>query len=69
MTGGNLRLRQLEKARKMIKTAVVIADTNSKANLTPVFTQVINAFNSLGQAANEASVSIANLIPNIRKRG
>lgn len=69
MTGGNLRLRQLEKARKMVKTAVVIADTNSKANLTPVFTQVINAFNSLGQAANEASVSIANLIPNIRKRG
>ena len=47
MTGGNLRLRQLEKARKMVKTAVAIADTNSKANLTPVFTQVINAFNSL----------------------
>lgn len=69
MTGGNLRLRQLKKAKKMVKTAVVIADTNSKANLTPVFTQVINAFNSLGQAANEASASIANLIPNIRKRG
>ena len=69
MTGGNLRLRQLEKARKMVRTASVVSKSESKPNLAPVFAQVVNAFVSLGEAASKASASISDLVPNIRKRG
>ncbi len=67
MTYGNIRRRQLEKAKRMVKTAPVKSD--SIKNLTPVFTKVVNSFTTLGIAADKASASIANLVPNIRKRG
>jgi hypothetical protein len=40
-----------------------------KEELPPMFANVINAFADLGVAAEYAGMAIANLVPNIGKRG
>ena len=76
----NIRIRQIEKAKRMIDTgmakkrAIATAFTSHvKEVVNPqydtCFTTVANAFLDLGRAMDCASVAIANLVPNIRKRG
>ena len=72
----NIRIRQIEKAKRMIDTgmakkkAVAIAFTSHvKEIVNPqfdaCFTAVTNAFLDLGRAADCAGVVFANLVPNI----
>ena len=73
----NIRIKQIEKAKRMIDTriarnAAVIASAAKEAaklELGTYFVPVANAFLELGRAADCASAAIANLVPNIRKRG
>ena len=76
----NIRIRQIEKAKRMINTGMVknkvlTADfvTYIKETADPqfetCFTAVTNAFLDIGKTADCASMAVANLIPNIRKRG
>lgn len=46
-----------------------IIEKKLEQELPPMFTSVINAFVNIGQAADCASMAIANLVPNIRERG
>ena len=76
----NIRIKQIEKAKRMIGTgmaknkAVTTTFTSHvKEMVNPrfetYFTTVANAFLDIGTTADCASMAIANLIPNIRKRG
>lgn len=76
----NIRIRQIEKAKRMLDTskarnkAIATAfASHVKEVVNPqydtCFTTVANAFLDLGRAMDCASVAIANLVPNIRKRG
>lgn len=76
----NIRIRQIKKARRMIDTSMarnkVIATaftSHVKEMVNPqfgtCFAVVSNAFLDIGRAADCAGMAIANLVPNIRKRG
>lgn len=76
----NIRIRQMEKAKRMINTGMAknkILATAFAAHVKEIvdpqydtcFTTVANAFLDMGRAADCASMAIANLVPNIRKRG
>ena len=76
----NIRIRQIEKAKRMIDTGMAKKKAIATAFASHVkevvnpqydtcFTTVANAFLDLGRAMDCASVAIANLVPNIRKRG
>lgn len=76
----NIRIKQVEKAKRMIdtgkaenKTIVTAFVSHVKEMTNPqfdtCFTTVANAFLDLGKAADCAGAAIANLVPNIRKRG
>ena len=76
----NIRIRQIEKAKRMIDTGMAKKKAIATAFASHVkevvnpqydtcFTTVANAFLDLGRAMDCASMAIANLVPNIRKRG
>lgn len=76
----NIRIRQIEKAKRMIDTGMAKKKAIATAFASYVkevvnpqydtcFTTVANAFLDLGRAMDCASMAIANLVPNIRKRG
>ena len=76
----NIRIRQIEKAKRMIDTGMAEKRAIATAFASHVkevvnpqydtcFTTVANAFLDLGRAMDCASMAIANLVPNIRKRG
>ena len=73
----NIRIKQIEKAKRMINTgmardAAIFASAVKEAagpEFGTYFVPVTNAFLDLGRAADCASAAIANLVPNIRKRG
>ena len=73
----NIRIKQVEKAKRMINTgmardAAIFASAVKEAvkpEFGTYFVPVTNAFLDLGRAADCASAAIANLVPNIRKRG
>ena len=76
----NIRIRQIEKAKRMIDTGMAKNKAIATAFASHVkeivnpqydicFTTVANAFLDLGRAADCASMAIANLVPNIRERG
>lgn len=70
----NIRIKQIEKAKRMIDTGKVAIFTSSvKKVINPefgtYFVPVTNAFLDFGKAADCASIAITNLVPNIRKRG
>lgn len=70
----NIRIKQVEKAKRMIDTGKVAIFTSSVKKVAnpefgTYFIPVTNAFIDLGNAADSDSASIANLVPNIRKRG
>lgn len=73
----NIRVKQVEKAKRMIDAkdkAIATAFAShiketAGSNFDTCFTAVTNAFLDLGRAADCASTAIANLVPNIRKRG
>ncbi len=70
----NIRIKQVEKAKRMIDTgkAAVFASVVKEAvgpEIGTYFVPVANAFLNLGRAADCASAAIANLVPNVRKRG
>ena len=63
-----------EKAKRMIdaRNAAIFASAVKEAvkpEFGTYFVPVTNAFLDLGRAADCASTAIANLVPNIRKRG
>jgi hypothetical protein len=70
----NIRIRQIEKARRMIdngmakKKAVAFASRVkeiTEPQLETCFTTVSNAFLSIGKAADCAGKAILNLVPNL----
>lgn len=73
----NIRIKQVEKAKRMIDAknkAIATAFAShikemASPNFDTCFTAVTNAFLELGKAADCACAAIANLVPNIRKRG
>ena len=76
----NIRIRQIKKARRMIeigmaknKAIATAFASHVKEVVNPqydtCFTTVANAFLDIGRAADCAGMAIANLVPNIRKRG
>lgn len=73
----NIRIKQVEKAKRMINTGMArdaavfasIVKEAVKPEFGTYFVPVTNAFLDLGRAADCASAAIANLVPNIRKRG
>lgn len=76
----NIRIKQVEKAKRMIDTGkaenkvivtAFVSHVKEMANpqFDTCFTTVANAFLDLGKAADCASAAIANLVPNVRKRG
>lgn len=70
----NIRIRQIEKAKRMIDTGKVaiftsVVEKTVNPEFGTYFVPVTNAFFDLEMAADCASAAIANLVPNIRKRG
>lgn len=73
----NIRIKQVEKAKRMINTGIArkaaifasVTKEAAKLELGTYFVPVTNALFDLGRAADCASAAIANLVPNIRKRG
>lgn len=76
----NIRIKQIEKAKRMINTGMAKNKAIATAfashvketadpKLGTCFTAVTNAFLNVGSAADCAGMAIANLVPNIRKRG
>jgi hypothetical protein len=70
----NIRIKQVEKAKRMIdaRDAAIFASVVKEAvkpEIGAYFVPVANAFLDLGRAADCASAVIANLVPNVRKRG
>ena len=74
----NIRIRQIQKARRMIENekaknkAIATAFASQVKELVEpqygtCFTTVANAFLDITMAADCASMAIANLVPNIRK--
>lgn len=73
----NIRIKQVEKAKRMIDTGMIrkaaisasVVKEAAKPEFGTYFVPVTNAFLELGRAADCASAAIANLVPNVRKRG
>lgn len=72
-----IRNKQIAKAKYMLyrnykknkHNYFTITEEKLEQELPSTFTSVINAFVDFGKAADYANVTIANLVPNIRKRG